>query len=708
MSLTTIANAGLSGLMASQTQLQTISENITNVDTPGYIRKIANQVATTTEGVGTGVDISGITLATNVFLQAAALRSSSDQGKADALSTNYDQLQSLFGDPSDPTSFFGQADSLFASFSSLAENPTSVPQRQETITDAQTLFSQANGVAQGIQTVRSNADAQIGADVNTVNSLLSQIEGLNVEISRATVAGRDATGAQSNQQQLITQLSSLMGITTQGRADGGMVVRTTDGQLLAGDGAATLSYTPAGIVNGQSAFNQILLTPPGGAPEDLADHLSTGEMAGLLQLRDVEAPQASAQLAELTSNIADQLNKVSNANTASPPPTTLTGQNIGIDLTNAISGFTGKTNIAVTNSSGVLQHTVAIDFNAHTMSLDGGASVGFTAANFLTTLNSTLSGNGSATFSNGALSISATGTNGVAISDDPTTPSNNGGKGFSWYFGLNNLITSNQLTNLNTGLTTASTNNFTAGGQVEFQFTSPQGSLLKDITVSIPSGGTMANVLSSLNAVGTGVGQYGSFSLDANGALSFTASTTPAASMSVVSDKTSWGAGGATLNNLFGVDPGVRADRASSFSVNSSVVQNPNNLAIAQIDLSAAAGTPAVVSGDGTGAQAFANVGSANAMFSAVGNDPGGLTSIDNYAARLAGTLGQQAASFKSQATAADNLQTQAQSQLSSAQGVNLDQELTNLTTYQQSYNASARLIQAAKDMTDTLLGLIN
>ena len=39
--------------------------------------------------------------------------------------------------------------------------------------------------------------------------------------------------------------------------------------------------------------------------------------------------------------------------------------------------------------------------------------------------------------------------------------------------------------------------------------------------------------------------------------------------------------------------------------------------------------------------------------------------------------------------------------------GVNLDTELVNLTTYQQSYNACARLIQASKDMYTTLLQMI-
>jgi flagellar hook-associated protein 1 len=40
-------------------------------------------------------------------------------------------------------------------------------------------------------------------------------------------------------------------------------------------------------------------------------------------------------------------------------------------------------------------------------------------------------------------------------------------------------------------------------------------------------------------------------------------------------------------------------------------------------------------------------------------------------------------------------------------EGVNLDEELVLMTTYQQAFNASARLIQAAKDMYDTLMGMV-
>jgi flagellar hook-associated protein 1 FlgK len=41
---------------------------------------------------------------------------------------------------------------------------------------------------------------------------------------------------------------------------------------------------------------------------------------------------------------------------------------------------------------------------------------------------------------------------------------------------------------------------------------------------------------------------------------------------------------------------------------------------------------------------------------------------------------------------------------LSGAEGVNLDTELVSLTTYQQAYSASARLIQASSDLFNTLM----
>src|SRR4051812_16345352 len=110
MTLNAIMGAAVSGLQVAQTGLRTVSDNIANVDTPGYIRKIADQAATVSNGVGSGVTVRQIRLAADRFLQAASLSASSDRGRAGASAALWDQAQGLFGDPSEDTSFFASLD----------------------------------------------------------------------------------------------------------------------------------------------------------------------------------------------------------------------------------------------------------------------------------------------------------------------------------------------------------------------------------------------------------------------------------------------------------------------------------------------------------------------------------------------------------------------------------------------------------------------
>ena len=107
---------------------------------------------------------------------------------------------------------------------------------------------------------------------------------------------------------------------------------------------------------------------------------------------------------------------------------------------------------------------------------------------------------------------------GVAIADDATTPSNKGGRGFSHWFGLNDLVSTTTPTFYETGLTLSSQHGFDAGETVTFRFAGESGARQRDITVSVPPGtGTMSELLGALNDPITGVGRYGAFSLDAGG-----------------------------------------------------------------------------------------------------------------------------------------------------------------------------------------------
>ncbi len=695
MSINSIINIGVSGLQTAQTGLRVTSDNISNVNTPGYVRKLVDQRSLAFDGRGQGVEASRVRLAVDRFLQAANLNAWSDAGRASASAELYDRAQSYFGDPSSDSDLFSRLDKVFSAFSATASDPSSGPARQASLTAVQGFFADADRIAAGLKATRAEADSRIGSAVSRVNDLLGQIETLNVEISRQTVAGRDAAGAQGVQAQLIDELATLVDVKVQERPQGGLFLRTGSGMLLAGQGAASLRYAPS-TSGGQGGYGEVTITPPGGQARPLVDNVKSGEIRGLLDLRDTEIAELSRRLSSFVGDAAKTLNAAHNAGSAVPAPPALNGRNIGLDLPTAVSGFTGRTSVAITDAGGVLQRRVDIDFDAGTMRVDGGAAAAFTPGSFLSDLNGALSPLGGASFSGGALSLTAAGGRGVSVGDEASAPTLKAGKSFSGFFGLNDLVRSGRITDFDTGLRPTDPHGFSAGAMT-FRLMSASGSPLKDVTVNVTAGGDMNALRAQLNSPSSGLGLYGGFELDANGRLAFTPSTTPGVGFSVVADDTARGAGGPSVSALFGLGSTTPADLASGFAVDPAIAANPRRLALGRLDLSAAAGRPVLAAGDSRNALALAAAGDLAA---------GGAMSLSRRASDFSGAIGATAQAAGARREAALALAEEVATQRSSAEGVNLDEELVKLTTYQQAFNASSRLIQAAKDMYDVLLAM--
>jgi flagellar hook-associated protein 1 FlgK len=703
-SLNSILNIASSGILTAQTALGVTSDNVANVNTTGYVRKVVNQAAEVVGGQGQGVTVADITRVTNQYLEAASYVANAGSSSASAVSSTLDQAQSLFGDPSADGSLFSNLDSVFSAFSTLAATPSTAGE-QQAVSQVSQFLNQATSIANSLNGLSSQADQQISQDVTTANQLLSQISSLNATISQNAVAGDDATGAQNQQSQLINQLSSLMDIKVNSNGQGGVSILASDGTSLVGPGgAASLAYDANGPTGTMSVTNTA------GVTTAFDGRITSGEIGGLLQVRNVDLPATSSQLAALTSGVATELNAIHNSYSAVPPPTTLTGQTIGQDISTAAANFTGKTTIALVNTSTeAVDHTVAIDFDAKTITVDGGAAQSFTSSTFLSTLNSAMAsaGGGSATYTNGALSLSSgSSTDGVAIQDDATTPASNGGQGFSAFFGLNNLVSSTSITNYATGLTATSPSGFPAGQSLTLRLSTASGAKIKDVTVTTPTGGTVADLMTALNSTTSGVGAYGSFSLDSDGELSFTPSGNSGATVSVVADSTANTTSGASVSQVFGIGAATRNQAATTYAVRSDIVSNPGNLATATLNLSAGAGEPALAPGDTSGSDALGQAGLGTLSFDAVVGAPAQTTTLSNYAASISSVIGNKAAAADTAKSTAATVASNAATQLSSTEGVSIDQELINLTTYQQAYNASARMVQAANDLYTVLLNM--
>ncbi|PZR33930.1 flagellar hook-associated protein FlgK [Caulobacter segnis] len=704
MSLNSVMATATSGMMAAQTGLRVTSDNIANVNTKGYVRKTISQSNMLSNGMGVGVNIDAIKRATDRFLQSASLNAASDSGRAAVVASSLDSAQQLFGDPSDDSSFFSRLDDIFSAFSSAQDDPSSTLRRTQVLTRVSDFLNESSRITSSISKLGKDADTRISADVDRINDLLAEIDSLNSDITRARVAGADATGAENVQASRVDELAKLMNVQITPRTMGGVMVRSTEGLSLAGDGAAKVTYQTS-----PTATGYLTVQLANGSPVPTPLNISSGELRGLLEARNTELVNLSDQLGEFTSRAAEQINRAANAASAVPAPNTLTGRDTGLDAQAAIKGFTGKTTIAITDGLGVIQRRIDIDFSTSSMDVDGvpvSSPPAFTSANFITQLNAAMGTLGSAGFAGGALTLSGSSGLGVAIADG-SPASSKAGKGFSHYFGLNDIIRTDGYSPYETGLGPLDAHGFTSG-DMTIRLTDVEGGRIRDVLVTPPPGGTMQDLLDALNSRAGGVGLYGSFSLNGKGQISFTSNTTSAVTMSVVADNTERGVGGPSVSQLFGIGPAERSTRGEKFYVDPTMDQNPARLPFAQLDLSqTVGGKPALTVGDGRGALALAKAGDTVTSFSAAGDTSAVTMSVTRYATDFSGSIARKASTAENRKDSAASVSSEIDSQRQSEEGVNLDEELINLTTYQQAFNASARLIQAAKDLYEVLTDLV-
>jgi flagellar hook-associated protein 1 FlgK len=704
MSISSILNIGTSGLTTAQTNMRVISDNIANEYTPGYVRKVADQTALVSNRGGAGVDVARIRRAANAFLEAAGYGAAADSAKMRIVSELTDRAQSLFGDPTAGNNYFKKLDGIYSAFNTLAASPADGLKKSQAITNITNFLNDSRSIYSGLKEIQTDADAQIKSNVDKINGLLADIDRLNVDIRAGVASNSDVSGSQNAQGVLIKQLSSLMDIRVTDALQGGVNIIGGDSINLIGlNGPASLSYSATG-----NGFGDVTVTEPGGSAKSLRDRMTSGEMIGLLQLRDTEIPAVANQLGELVAHVTEELNRAHNASSAVPAPQTLTGRNTGMDLATDVAGFTGATTIAVMDSTtNTIAKSIKVDFSAGTITVGAGAPTTFTPSTFLTVLNGALGADGTASFANGALSLSASTGKGIAIADDATTPSSKAGKGFSHFFGLNDLVTSSSISTYDTGLTPASDPGFTPGKVLSLRLSGPNGQALADVNITTPAGTTMANLLTAMNDPNTGVGKYGTYSLDSVGRLKFTPIGNSAVSVSVLADTTTTATNGPSISQLFGIGDDQRSARLFGFSVRSDIAANPVKLALAKLDLAPPVGQANLKIGDGSGAQALANSSANKAQFDPAGNIQGGLVSVGQYSAQVAGALAQRSSLAKAAQVSADAVAIEIENRRSSAEDVNRDEELAKLTTYQQSYNASARLVTAARDIYDILLSIV-
>ncbi len=704
MSISSIMNTGVTALNANQSALRVTSSNVANVNTPGYVRREAQMSALSYAGQGAGVEAI-VSRAADRFLAAAHTRAISDVGRYGASADLMDRAQSAFGDPSSGNSVFGALDDVTLKIGALSADPNASLQQRDFISSVDRLLGDVQQTYNDIDGLRDEADRKIDDAVSRANGLLTQLASLNGDIQRAQASGLDASGAETQQSQLLDELAGIIDFTANPRSQGGLEIRTGSGLILVDTEAARIAS--ADTAQG-SRFGGLNIFPPGSSGAiDLTTQIRSGELRGLLTTRDVDLPNLGYALSEFAAGLATALNTAHNDGSAVPAPSLLQGRNTGLLATDALN-FTGRSVVSVTDPDGLTVRAVEIDFNAGTMTSNG-VTTGFapTVGGLTTALNTALGPSGTATFQAGKLTLSATGGNGIATGTPDTGGASRAGRGFADTFGLNDLVRSFAPLSYDTGLAAGDPHGFTAGEQISFGIRNTNGDLIQTIGFTV-SGTSMADLVTSLNTPAA-LGSYATASLDANGRLSIVPKPgSSIGTVDVVTDRTQRGDTGLSLSAIFGLGTSTPAERARNLQVDGQILRDTSLVSTARLDVSALTpGARGLSPGDNTGALKLQTAFETPFQRRSPNGVIGPRLTLTEAAGQLAGDAGLAAKSLETRAISALAVRDEAALRRSSVEGVNLDEEMVNMTVYQQSYSAASRLITAARDMYDTLLNMV-
>lgn len=709
MSLNGIAGSAVSALKTNTAALTVVANNVSNINTPGYARRVVNQQTLVANGQLMGVDIQSVQRITNQYFAQEQLAAGSAASQYDTMSGLFDQLNGALGGPGDNQSLATALTSLAGAFATASQAPTASASRTGVMNALNNLAADFSNVSGTISSLRGQIDQQVVNAVGPTNTLIKQIYDLNSQIRTATAAGDQSSGLLDQRDVALSNLAQVMDIKTTTNPDGSVSVSTADGVNLVSNTYAQLAYT-GGAQNGVYGNITIQDINPNngnliGAPQALDPHLSGGSLKGMIDMRDQELGGLAQTLGNLAQQTAIAFNAQSNANAAYPPPTSLTGRDTGLLSTDSL-GFTGKTTIAVTSASGDLVSRVDVDFGAGTISVDGGptAPIGSTIGSFTTALNTALGANGSASFTDGQLSISGTGTNGILVKDDATTPSQRGTAGFSQFFGLNDVFQSQMPSLTATGLSASDLSGFAAGATITVDLKGPDGHVAKTASITTTAGQTIGNIVTALN---TAMGGAASFTLNSDGSISTaTSALYPGYSLDIPVDTTQRGTTGMSFSQIFGLGSNAQRLQATGFAVTPAVETNPARLGFATATLTPAsvAGDTIVAAGDNSGAIALQNVITQNQKFRAADDIAAQTASLSDYAATFYQNLATRSNTVTANQTTQDDRLNEANSRVASNSGVNLDEELTSLSSYQQAYAAGARMLTVLDQLYTTLL----
>jgi flagellar hook-associated protein 1 FlgK len=282
LSLFGLFDIGKSAILASQTALAVTSNNIANVNTPGFSRRealfaVASPVTLGGNLLGSGVTISGIKRYYDSFIQTQLWEQYQNYGKSSALDQTLSQVEQVFNEAQN----IGLATPLtdfFNAWQEVATNPEGFAERSVLLQKANALVSVAKQMESGITDTLKNMNDSIDTIVDRINAIASGIATINSKIVQIEAGSQtDSAGDLRDQRDaLLNELSNLVDFNSYEDKNGSITVTVGMRNLVSGETTNNLSTITNGDGDKELYLDGINIT----------GNIQKGQLGGFFSVRD--------------------------------------------------------------------------------------------------------------------------------------------------------------------------------------------------------------------------------------------------------------------------------------------------------------------------------------------------------------------------------------------------------------------------------------
>ncbi len=302
MSISSILDNSKRGVQANKSAIKLTSENIANINTPGYSRRMAtfNDMNSKTAKYGTisNSQISEeISRKRNKFVDEQFLTQNPNLAKYSMDTQLFTQMEDIFGEPGD-SGISQHLNEFWTAWGDLAADPESEPARMVVVDKAVALEKAFNRVNSELTELKKTIGTNLQGNVTEINNYLHALSDINTEIS-----ANNSDALMDERDKIVTKLSDYFEIQTYEGKHGEITVAAAGQILVSNEEVNEIEVTTENVGNSYSLNVGIK-----NGDNNIA--IQSGEIGSLISVANEYIPDYRQRLDSVATNLSAEVNKI--------------------------------------------------------------------------------------------------------------------------------------------------------------------------------------------------------------------------------------------------------------------------------------------------------------------------------------------------------------------------------------------------------------